>query len=294
MYPSMFQGAEDFMSPMYPLAVDDVRFVGDPIALIIARSRYLAEDAAELVEIDYDDIAEPIIDYDTALAGDGTTVHPNRPVERRDADGRADERRRSRRDRVRRARGRRRASCQHRYSDGPDGVPRRRGALGAVRPAARRVDVEPEPARGAPRVLPRHRRAREPDPRADRRRRRRLRPQVVRRPRGASRSCSPRTSSARRSSGARTGARTSSRPPTHARRSVDVTLAVDADGADRRRRRRSTSTTRVRTPCGGGSRRPARRRCCSPAPYRVQHLGWDSTAIYTNTCGNAVVPRARG
>ena len=34
--------------------IDDVRFVGDPIVLIIARSRYLAEDAAELIEIDYD------------------------------------------------------------------------------------------------------------------------------------------------------------------------------------------------------------------------------------------------
>ena len=37
MYPSMFVGAEEFMSPMYPLAVDDVRFVGDPIVLIVAR-----------------------------------------------------------------------------------------------------------------------------------------------------------------------------------------------------------------------------------------------------------------
>ena len=79
MYPSMFVGAEEFMSPMFPLAVDDVRFVGDPIVLIIATSRYLAEDAAELVEIDYHDILEPIMDYDTALAGDGNSVHPDRP-----------------------------------------------------------------------------------------------------------------------------------------------------------------------------------------------------------------------
>ena len=79
MYPSMFVGAEDFMSPMYPLAVGDVRFVGDPIALVIAESRYLAEDAADLIEIDYDDIVDPILDYDTALAGDGNDVHPNRP-----------------------------------------------------------------------------------------------------------------------------------------------------------------------------------------------------------------------
>ncbi|MDQ1432345.1 MAG: aerobic carbon-monoxide dehydrogenase large subunit, partial [Actinomycetota bacterium] len=79
MYPSMFVGAEEFMSPMFPLAVDDVRFVGDPIVLIIATSRYLAEDAAELVEIDYYDMADPIMDYDTALAGDGNSVHPDRP-----------------------------------------------------------------------------------------------------------------------------------------------------------------------------------------------------------------------
>jgi aerobic carbon-monoxide dehydrogenase large subunit len=79
MYPSMFVGAEAFMSPMYPLAVDDVRFVGDPIVLIIAQNRYLAEDAAELVEIDYYDAVDPIMTYDAALAGDDNAVHPDRP-----------------------------------------------------------------------------------------------------------------------------------------------------------------------------------------------------------------------
>jgi carbon-monoxide dehydrogenase large subunit len=77
MFPSMFQGAEEFMSPMFPLAIDDVRFVGDPYALVIAESRYLAEDAAELIEIDYEPL-EPILDYDTALTGE-QLVHPNRP-----------------------------------------------------------------------------------------------------------------------------------------------------------------------------------------------------------------------
>ena len=77
MYPSMFQGAEEFMSPMFPLSIDDVRFVGDPVALIVAESRYVAEDAAELVEIDYEPLP-PILTYDAALAGDDL-VHPNRP-----------------------------------------------------------------------------------------------------------------------------------------------------------------------------------------------------------------------
>src|SRR5688500_4405639 len=37
-----------------PLATDEVRFVGDPVALVIADSRYVAEDAAELVVVDYE------------------------------------------------------------------------------------------------------------------------------------------------------------------------------------------------------------------------------------------------
>ncbi len=37
-----------------PLAVDRVHFVGEPLALVIAESRYIAEDAAELVAVDYD------------------------------------------------------------------------------------------------------------------------------------------------------------------------------------------------------------------------------------------------
>ena len=40
-----------------PLAVGDVRHVGDPIALVVAESRYVAEDACELIEVDLD--AEP-------------------------------------------------------------------------------------------------------------------------------------------------------------------------------------------------------------------------------------------
>jgi aerobic carbon-monoxide dehydrogenase large subunit len=36
------------------LATDKVRFVGDPVAVVIAESRYLAEDGCELVEVEYD------------------------------------------------------------------------------------------------------------------------------------------------------------------------------------------------------------------------------------------------
>jgi aerobic carbon-monoxide dehydrogenase large subunit len=38
------------------LATDKVRLVGDPLAVVIADSRYLAEDGCELVEVEYDDL----------------------------------------------------------------------------------------------------------------------------------------------------------------------------------------------------------------------------------------------
>ena len=38
------------------LATDKVRFVGDPVAIVVAESRYLAEDGCELVEVDYEDL----------------------------------------------------------------------------------------------------------------------------------------------------------------------------------------------------------------------------------------------
>ena len=37
----------------WSLAVERVRYAGEPVALVVAESRYLAEDAAELVNIEY-------------------------------------------------------------------------------------------------------------------------------------------------------------------------------------------------------------------------------------------------
>src|SRR5256886_8170800 len=41
-------------TPRPPLAEDEVRFVGDPVALVVAESRAIAEDSAELVDVDYE------------------------------------------------------------------------------------------------------------------------------------------------------------------------------------------------------------------------------------------------
>src|SRR5689334_11312422 len=38
------------------LATDKVRFAGDPVAVVVAESRYLAEDGCDLVEVDYEDL----------------------------------------------------------------------------------------------------------------------------------------------------------------------------------------------------------------------------------------------
>ena len=40
--------------PVWPIARDKVRWVGEAVAAVVAESRYQAEDAAEAVEIDYE------------------------------------------------------------------------------------------------------------------------------------------------------------------------------------------------------------------------------------------------
>ena len=52
--------------PFYALATDKVRYVGDPIALVVAESRYIAEDALELIVEDIEPL-DPVISYADAL-----------------------------------------------------------------------------------------------------------------------------------------------------------------------------------------------------------------------------------
>ncbi len=52
---------------MTTLPVDKVRFAGDPVACVVATDRYLAEDAAELINVAYQELA-PVPDLDRALA----------------------------------------------------------------------------------------------------------------------------------------------------------------------------------------------------------------------------------
>jgi aerobic carbon-monoxide dehydrogenase large subunit len=55
------------------LPIDKVRFIGDPVLCIVARDRYLAEDAAELVNIEYDEL-DAVADLTHALSPDAPLV----------------------------------------------------------------------------------------------------------------------------------------------------------------------------------------------------------------------------
>ncbi len=57
-----------------PLAIGDVRHVGDPIALVVATSRYIAEDACDLIEVDID-AAQAVVEFSTAHLDTDNIVH---------------------------------------------------------------------------------------------------------------------------------------------------------------------------------------------------------------------------
>jgi carbon-monoxide dehydrogenase large subunit len=57
-----------------PLAATDVRHVGEPIALVVAENRYVAEDACELIEIDFEP-EDAVVGYEDALDPASAPVH---------------------------------------------------------------------------------------------------------------------------------------------------------------------------------------------------------------------------
>jgi len=56
------------------LAHDRVRFVGEGVAVVVATDRYLARDAMDLVEVDYEPLT-PVVDPEKALAKGATVLH---------------------------------------------------------------------------------------------------------------------------------------------------------------------------------------------------------------------------
>ena len=72
-----------YMQPIkgFPLARDKVRYVGSPIAAVVAENRYVAEDAAELVDIQYDEMPA-VTTAATALAEDAPKLFDHWPDNR--------------------------------------------------------------------------------------------------------------------------------------------------------------------------------------------------------------------
>src|SRR5690349_22440125 len=73
--------SDPFLAPVktpvqqWSLAVERVRYVGEPVALVVAESRYVAEDAAELVEVEYAPLPA-VIDPVAACEKAAPLLHP--------------------------------------------------------------------------------------------------------------------------------------------------------------------------------------------------------------------------
>jgi len=58
----------------YPIAFDKVRYVGEPVAIVLASSRAAAEDAGERIEIRYESLP-PVLDIEKALDKDAALLY---------------------------------------------------------------------------------------------------------------------------------------------------------------------------------------------------------------------------
>jgi carbon-monoxide dehydrogenase large subunit len=63
-----------YATPILALAKDKVRFAGEPVVAVVAASRYLAEDAAALVDIDLD-VLPPLVDPEAGARADAPVLH---------------------------------------------------------------------------------------------------------------------------------------------------------------------------------------------------------------------------
>ena len=63
--------------PYYAAAAEVVRYVGEPVAVVVAEDRYLAEDALERIEVEYEPLA-PVLDPRAAALDDRSLVSERR------------------------------------------------------------------------------------------------------------------------------------------------------------------------------------------------------------------------
>jgi aerobic carbon-monoxide dehydrogenase large subunit len=73
--PCAWPVTEEMRSPEhFPLAVDEARYQGDGVAVVVAESRVLARDAAELVEVSYEPL-QAAVEVAASLEGSSPLVH---------------------------------------------------------------------------------------------------------------------------------------------------------------------------------------------------------------------------
>jgi carbon-monoxide dehydrogenase large subunit len=73
-HPPPIEGLAFVQRTQRPLAVGKVRHVGEPVAMVVAESRYLAEDALAAIRVEYEPL-EPVLDVEAALAAGAPLVH---------------------------------------------------------------------------------------------------------------------------------------------------------------------------------------------------------------------------
>src|SRR5262245_41938723 len=76
MLPAMPIGTP-FPSPAHrAVAVDTVRFAGEPVAVVVARDRYVARDAVDAITVEYTPLPA-VVDVEQAMTGKPTVIHPD-------------------------------------------------------------------------------------------------------------------------------------------------------------------------------------------------------------------------
>ncbi|MFD1939793.1 molybdopterin-dependent oxidoreductase [Nonomuraea mangrovi] len=73
MVPTPLLGTDE--PPLRPLAGDRVHYAGEPLALVVARDRYVADDALELIEVEIEP-QPPILEPETAVDDTAGLVYP--------------------------------------------------------------------------------------------------------------------------------------------------------------------------------------------------------------------------
>lgn len=71
-------GVQNNVNTPRALAVDKVNFAGDAVALVVAEDRYIARDALDLIEVDYEPL-DVVVDAEQATQPGAPQIHENAP-----------------------------------------------------------------------------------------------------------------------------------------------------------------------------------------------------------------------